>query len=493
MIKRCLLALLAGALYIFAFAPFHYDWLAFLAPALLLYCWKDASPKRAFFYGFLFGLTEFGIGTSWVYVSIHNFGNANTLLAGFITALFTIVLSLYPALQGFFLRKLFAKKPFFIESVIAFPILWVLLEWLRGLLFTGFPWLMLGYTQTSTLLSAYTPIIGIYGITWLTALMSGVILWVLLREKKIATLSALFIPIIIFAIAFALSHHAWTKPTQATPLSVALIQGNAPQTMKWDPDYISQNIQNYLDATQKHIDSSLIVWPEAAIPLLPEQASELLQNLNQFATTNHSAIIFGIPSTSKDGGEYYNSMTVVGKGAGRYNKRHLVPFGEYTPLGFIFNPVMNYFNIPFSDIASGAKNQTPLNAQGIRIAPFICYEIVYPTLALETIRDTQLIIVINDDSWFGHSFASSQQIQMAQVRAKESGRYVLYASNTGITAVINPDGTVQSTAPERVFATLNGEIYPMQGNTPLMHWHYYPLFGILLILLTLGLIIKSRH
>ncbi len=487
-----LTSLLAGGLYVLAFAPFQQAWLAFITPALLLYCWRNASTKQAFYYGLLFGLGQFGVGTSWVYVSIHYFGHANVPLAALITALFTLVLALYPGLQGLCLRLFFAKKSLFIQYIIVFPITWLIFEWLRATLLTGFPWLMLGYTQTSTFLNAFAPLIGIYGMTWLVALLNGtLVLWCSKTTKTIKVAAGLLVGIII-TLAWLFYQHTWTQAIN-TPVSVALIQGNAPQAMKWDADYIQQNIQRYVKSSAQHLDYDVIIWPEAAIPIIAPAAQPLLDQLDQMGKNHHSTIIVGIPDSNSERTRYYNTLKILGQGRGSYQKRHLVPFGEYIPLRVITNPIMQYFNIPLSNLSPGKTHQAELTAQGIPIAPFICYEIAYPTMALKTVKNTRLIIVINDDSWFGHSLASSQQIQMAQMRALETGRYLLYASNTGITAIISPQGTTVSSAPEHVFAVLTGKVYAMQGNTPLMRYGYYPLLLLLGLLLLIALLRSSKR
>ncbi len=487
-----LLSLLSGGLYVIAFSPLQQYWLAFVVPALLLYCWKDASVKQAFYRGFLFGLGEFGIGTSWVYVSIHQFGNANVLLAGFITLLFTIMLALYPALQGALWRRFFRKKSQASQFLITFPISWVFFEWLRGWLFTGFPWLMLGYTQTTSIFNAYAALIGVYGITWLIALINGGIILLCCGKRRSPKLFTSMILFTITIVALIFHDHPWTK-TEGKPLSVALIQGNIPQQMKWDNRYINDALKRYYHSTLEAIDHDLIVWPEAAIPVLPEQAQGLIDELNQIGKQHHSAIIFGIPTSGFEQTQYYNSMMIVGNGSGTYRKRHLVPFGEYTPLDNIFNPIMQYFSIPLSGLMSGASEQTALSAQDIRLAPFICYEIVYPKLAIQTARQSQLMIVINDDSWFGDSLAASQQLQMAQLRAIETGRYLLYASNTGITTIISPFGKLVAVAPEQVFTVLSGEVYAMSGNTPLMRYAYYPFWSVMALLFIMALFQKSQR
>lgn len=466
-----------------AFAPINAYGLAFITPALLLWCWKNATPRQAFSYGLLFGLGVFGVGTSWVYVSIHHFGNAPVSLAGLITLLFIFILALYPACQGYTWRKIFRNKTPAVQYLIAFPLTWVFFEWLREVLFTGFPWLFLGYSQTYSLLHAYAPIIGVYGLSFLVALINGAIIL-----KKIGPWVG--IGAVVLA-AWPLSHHAWTRPI-GMPLSVALVQGNIPQQAKWDPFQIRRGIDRYRQVAADY-STDLMVWPEAAIPLTAQDIPGLIRQLDTHAKQRQSTLFFGIPTCNTEKTHYYNSIMAVGVGVGQYDKRHLVPFGEYIPLAYFFNRFMAYFDIPMSHLSPGSSHQALLTMPGINtpvisIAPFICYEMAYPVLALHRSEGSHLLVVINDDSWFGESWAAEQQIQMAALRAVETGRYVLYASNTGITGIISPSGRLVQSVPQRIFTVLTGYAQPMEGKTPLMKYGYYPWVACCLILFAISLL-----
>lgn len=481
-----IMAFIAGGLFILAFAPLHWYLFGFIAPALLLYSWKNATPKQAFWRGFIFGLGEFTIGTSWIYISIHKFGNATVFLAGLITALFIIFMSTYPALQGYVFSKCFRHKTLLQRCLFGFPSTWVIFEYLRAYLFTGFPWLLLGYSQTTTILSGYAPLISVFGISLIVSILSGAMIALIYSKKISHKIFSGTLILIFVAVSIPLYSHTWTVPNKKS-LSVALVQGNIPQSLKWDAAETQKTIKKYINATRPYWNSALIIWPEGAVPIVSNQATYLIQQLDQIAKLHNAALIFGIPGTNANQSKFYNSVMTVGNGHGTYFKRHPVPFGEYTPLKPIFQKTMNYFDIPMSDLSKGPKQQALLYVDGIAIAPFICYEITYPKEVITYAIGSQLLITVNDDSWFGDSLAQPQQIQMAKMRAIETGRPILYVSNTGITAIIGADGKILQKIPENRLAVLSGNVHPRTGNTPLMIYRFYPLYILVLLFFAAGL------
>ncbi len=484
-----ILSLIAGALLVLSFAPIHWYLVAFIAPGLFLYCIKDARPAQAFWRGLLFGIGLFGTGTSWLYVSIHKFGNANTFLAGLITVLFILLMALYPATQGYVFSKLFRKKSNWVKCLLIFPATYVIWEWLRSYLMTGFPWLFLGYSQTGNILSGYAPILSVYGVSVVVAFISGALCLIATHSSYKSKITASIIAVVLVVAATPLHYTHWTKQLKK-PITVALVQGNIPQSLKWDPQRVVKNIQKYTTTTSQYWNYNLIVWPEAAVPILANQAQGLISKLNALGKQHHSTLIFGVPIAKKNYTKFYNAIMAVGDGSGTYLKQHLVPYGEYTPLPFILKPIMKYFEIPNSDLSRGPTHQAHLTGDGINIVPFICYEVVYPFLVIDRSKDAGLMITINDDSWFGHSLASPQQLQMAQMRSIETERYMLYVSNTGITAIINPRGDIIKEAPENKLYTLTGEVKAVIGNTPVMDYSFHPLLILLSLMTLLGILLK---
>jgi apolipoprotein N-acyltransferase len=486
MFLRLLLVFFMGAILPFAFAPLDIYVLAFIAPAILLYQWQQSTPWQAFVKGGVFGLGFYGVGVSWVYISIHTYGNASAGIAALITFAMIAFLSLGPATQGYVLIRLFGKKNPLVLCLAAFPSTWVIWEWLRSLPLNGFPWLYLGYSQLTTPLRGFAPIIGIYGVSLTVAVLCGAFVLISSRQWLKTKLWSLAIVLVILGSGWWLCQKSWTKPV-AAPLNITAVQANISQSLKWQAGEFDRIVQTYQTLTEPYWDKSrLIIWPEAAIPAFPQQVPHLLEQLQQTADKHHSTLLFGILLGDLASKHYFNGIMLLGADHGEYRKRHLVPFGEYTPLSSVFGFLIRYWEIPMSDFSPGPAKQPPLTVASVNIAPFICYEIAYPSHVLKYARGSELLINISDDSWFGRSMASAQQAEMAQWRALETGRFAILSGNTGITGIINPHGAFTAILSAHQPAVLNGTIIPMHGNTPLMYWNYFPLIGIVIILLLLS-------
>jgi apolipoprotein N-acyltransferase len=454
-------ALIFGALLTLSFAPFHLYILAFISPALLLLMWQSTEPKQAFWYGWFYGIGFFGTGVYWVYISVHVYGHAPLLLAFSITALLIMFLALFFAIQGYLWNK-YCKV-----NLLFFPISWVLFEWLRSWVLTGFPWLFLGYSQLSTPLSGIAPIFGVYGVSFavaLTAVAIAIMVKSIIKQQFFLLKHyLLLITFAIWLISIFLMHQHWTYPVGA-PIKVSLIQGNIPQEAKWAPSQSALILAKYKKLTGEHWDSRLIVWPEAAIPMFDWQAKDFIDHMSTEAKKHKTTIITGVPIGIDD--KYYNGIITLGKNKSVYLKRHLVPFGEYPFLGVITKILMTVLKIPMSEFTPGPRHQPVFIASDLIIAPMICYEIAYPNEVLDFFPQAELLLNISDDSWFGESIAADQQLEIAQMRSLETGRYQLVAGNTGITAIINPDGTIQNQLPPFKEMVLTGSIQAMKGLTP---------------------------
>lgn len=463
-----------------------------MSPAVLLYTWLRSSAKQAFWQGLLFGLGFFIVGTYWIFISINVYGNTPFFISVIITALFMLILSLYPATQGYLFVKLFAKKNIAVNCLLVFPAMWVLWEWLRGTLFSGFPWLYLGYSQLSTPLHGLAPLFGVYGISLVVSFVSGILNLLILKQHHRMKTIAVICFFSIFIVSWILADHQWTKPI-GKPLQVSLVQGNIAQKIKWQPGDFLSIVKTYTDLTEANWNSQLIVWPEAAIPAYAYEVKNYLKFISQQAQAHETYLLLGILFQNQTTQQYYNGMIMLGKGHGRYLKRHLVPFGEYLPLKTLFNWFINYFHIPMSSFSAGPVQQPAITLNHADIATFICYEIAFPDLVLNSMQNRELIVSVSDDSWFGKSIALPQQVEMAQMRSLEMGRYSLYCANTGITAIINPLGQFIAKAPQNVKYVLTDQVKMMQGKTPLMRWGYYPVAGFILLFLLFGFFLpKSR-
>jgi len=477
-----ILALLAGAMLTLAFAPFSLFPLAILSVALLLGLWLTVTPKEAFLRGFLYGLGLFGTGVYWVFISIHTYGETSVFLAGLITAALIAILAVFPALVGYILNRYFPYNDYS-KLFFAFPAIWLLFEWVRSWIFTGFPWLYLGSSQITSPLKGYAPIFSVYGVS-LAVLASASLLVSItlkLRDKnyKTAITQASFL-LAIWVIGGLLCFKSWTEP-QGKPIQVSLVQGNIEQNLKWSYDQIIPTLSHYQRLTDAHWGSKIIIWPEAAIPISLQQAQSFLETLANSAKEHQATVITGIPAKHGVDNTYYNAIVAVGSDYSYYLKRRLVPFGEYTPFPRLLKKVMSTFNIPMSDMVRGEAPPKPLSIQGLKIAAFICYEIAFPEQVNQKDADVSVLLTVSNDGWFGHSIAQAQHLEMAQMRALELGRPLLFVSNTGLTAIIKPDGKIQSSVPPFQSIVLTDVVQPMIGKTP---WQRRGMDGILLIIIS---------
>lgn len=479
------LAFLIGCSLPLAFAPFSFFPMAIIALALLFMLWQNISPHLAFWRGLFFGIGMFGVGTSWIYISIHQFGNVPLLASLFITLLFTLFMALYLAILGGGMNYLFPKDNF-IKLFLGFPTAWVLVEWIRGWFLTGFPWLSIGYSQIDSPLSGFAPLIGLYGVSWLTAFTASLLV-VLYRNKK---LLYLFFLVILWSSGRMLLQVDWSQAVDKPPLKVALLQGNIPQDFKWLPDYQTPTLDRYFELSRNNYDVDLMVWPETAIPMFYHQVPELIDYLNEQHTTHHLDFLIGIPVLNEKK-EYFNAVMSISEKPDFYYKRHLVPFGEYIPLHAILGRLLQFLNVPMSEFSAGTSQQKNLYSAGQYLGISICYEDVVSELVRSSLPEATLLVNVSNDAWFGHSIAPHQHLEIARMRALESGRYLLRATNTGISAIINPKGKIVAQAPQFQIYTLKGEVQAYQGLTPYIH------FGdqwiILLIFLSGVLGIMMEH
>ena len=480
-----LLAAILGIALMFAFAPFEIFPLAVLAPAGLCALIYNASPRRSFWLGFAFGAGFFGSGVYWIFISISRYGDVPAFFTILITAVFIAILSLFPAITCSFTNRHFTANTH-TKIVYAFPALWVLSEWIRSWFFTGFPWLILGYSQTHSPLKGFAPIFSVYGISLALMVTSSLLVCGIkaLRRNAYSTVYLnIFIITVIWVTGGLLSYIPWTQAVDK-PVSVSLVQGNIPQSLKWDADSVELSLNSYRELTAPLWgQSDIIIWPEMAIPLPLSVAKDFVGDLSELATTHHSALIFGIPVQTAQEDGYYNALMAVGKDKGTYIKRQLVPFGEFVPMENIFARAFDFLDVPMSSLKSGPHHQPPLQVGNLTILPFICYEIAYPELARSIDPNINLLLTVTNDAWFGESTAQAQHLQMAAMRSIEMARPGLFVSNDGITAIINTKGHIDKAAPTHTAFVLKGEVQAYKGLTPWMRNGIDPLLIIIAVML----------
>ncbi len=488
----------AGALQTLTFAPFNLWWLGPVSVFLILLVTIPAAPGQLFRAGWFTGLGLFATGASWVYISISEYGNTSIPIAILLTVLFVMGLALFHALAFWFWGKL--AKESAVRRLILFPAVWILGDWLRGWLLTGFPWLYLGTAHTDGPLAGLAPLTGVHGVTfWVT--VTGVAAyaagWLFLRQRWAMAGLVLALTFVPWIAAPAMNRVDWTGISEQ-PITFAAMQGNIPQQVKWDPDFLRDQIVTYLTLTENHWDTDLILWPETAIPITQDQAGKIIEHIDGKLGEN-STLITGIPwygfSDRIEDFTYHNSIMAIGNGGGMYHKQKLVPFGEYVPLQGLLRGLIGFFDLPMSSFSPGPGRQGPLKVNGIDVMPFICYEVAYPDFVAFNSRAAGLLLTISNDGWFGDSIGPLQHLQIARMRALETGRYMLRGTNNGVTAIINEKGQITGRIPQFERATLTGEVFTATGSTPYMRtgsWPVLTLAAILIVFVRERVIPKAR-
>ncbi len=456
-------AFFTGLLIPCGFAPFHMPGLAILGIAVLFIQINQLTIKQSFSTGFLFGLGFFGLGISWVYTSIHNFGHLNILASASLTFLFIAYLALYPGIMMLLYKKLALNRSL-LSKCSLFSALWCLSEFLRSTFLSGFPWLLLGTGQIDTPLKYLLPIIGIFGVGFITC-FAGTILGAGMQDIRTKRYKWMIVFISIILTPSVLKNQQWSIVSPSS-ISTGIIQANLSMRDKWDEALFWQIMQRYQGYVKQLLGKTeLIVMPESAIPVPLNYVSDFLENLNQDAKQTDSAILLGIPEpTSTDDSAYYNSMTTLGLAKGSYQKQHLVPFGEFIP--HPFQHLSDWLNVPMANMKPGKHHQPLILIKNHPIASLICYEVAYPQLLRKQLPQAEWIVSISDDGWFGHSFAIYQQLQMAQVLSLQTGRFQVVANNDGLSSIINTEGDVVDSLPAFSSGVLSSSIQPATGKTP---------------------------
>ncbi len=489
---RLLLALLAGAILPLAFAPVGFWPLSLLSPAVLLLLLQGVTPRRAFGLGWLFGLGQFGVGVSWLYESFTLFGGAVAPLAAFITLLFAALMAIYLGLTAWLAQWVSgggsaAGRRFEWRTMAAFTASWVLFEWLRGWVFSGFPWLDLGIAQTASPLAGFLPVVGEYGTSLIVVFLAGMLAWFITRSSQTpqamrsAALLLIGTWVLFLGLGSGLGRVAWTH-SSAAPIKVGLAQANVPQMQKFDPAFLNKTLQTYVALTEQMGSVSLVIWPETAIPDVLSDLDWFKKILDERAKIHHQDFLVGA-FTQDAQGRYYNTLVGLPDTVGSHRKAHLVPFSEYMPLRPIIDLFAGVIDIPMSDLTPGAPDQPLPQVNGVQIGASICYEADFARDIRHSLPAAEFLVNVLNDSWFGDSFAPHQNLQMAQVRALEFGRPMARATNTGISAFIDVHGRIEQQLGVNQQGVLVGSIQPYQGSTPFYWLQSWPIVLLSLLLL----------
>ncbi|MBK6658227.1 MAG: apolipoprotein N-acyltransferase [Proteobacteria bacterium] len=488
--RDLVLALAAGLVVPFAFAPYDLWPVAMLAMTALNLLLAGRTPRQAFRLGWCFGFGMFGHGVWWIQVSVHQFGLPYYSFSVTMTALLVAFLSLYPALFAALLRRLPVGAEG-LRHVLLAPALWVCGEWLRGWIFTGFPWLSLGYSQLDAPLSALAPWGGEHLCSVAVVMAAGFITQCFggSLRARLACGAAL---LAMFAAAATLRGVPTSHETEAG-LSVALVQGAIPQQMKWELSQREHAFKLYSELSAPHWQSDVVIWPETAIPAFADEVPEMITSLAHTARAARTTLLVGMPTGEPwSGGRYYNSVVALGSEPGRYDKRHLVPFGEFFPFKAALENLSRLLSIPMSDFSEGDIRQATLHAAGHAVGVSICYEDVYAREVRRALPQAGFLVNVSNNAWFGDTIAPHQHLQIARMRALEAGRYLLRATNTGITAIIDERGRVTARAPQFQPTALTGSFAARGGATPYVRLGDWPLFAVL-VTIVLAVTLDGRR
>lgn len=458
----CLLA--AGALHALTLAPFHWWWLALPSLTALMLSLHSASPKQAFFRGWLYGAGMFLAGVSWIGVSITQHGQSSLIVAVVLTLAFCILMGLLIAGQAWIWRRFWRHSAY---PALSFAALWILQEALRGWMLTGFPWLLLGHAHTDGPLAGWAPIIGTAGISAIVACSAALLYRALVQRQSKTLLPAGLLMLSLFASGPALNRIEWSQPDGDIETRISMVQVNIPQALKWLPESFWPTLMLYQDLSEPLWEKSdLVIWPEAALPSLYQYMPEFTERMSKAASEHDTALITGVLYENETGTEVYNSAIALGAGNGIYFKQRLVPFGEYVPLERYLRGLIGFFDLPTSHISPGPAQTELIQAHQLSLATYICYEIVYGDRVAKASRRANALLTISNDAWFGRSIGPHQHFQIARMRALEPARPLIRATGTGISALVDHKGQSIQQLPQHRRSVLNGRIQGRRGDTP---------------------------
>ncbi|MEM8815400.1 MAG: apolipoprotein N-acyltransferase [Pseudomonadota bacterium] len=482
LLSRAIAAFL-GVLFTAGFAPLGLSLLVTVALVPLLYVFNTAAPRDAAAHGFWFGVGAFLSGTYWIYISVVGFGGAPWYTAVLLLFVLVTIMAIYLAIAGWLIARLSYGEPWLLLAVA--PAAWVLIEWLRGWLFTGFPWLAVGYAQSDSWFAGWAPVLGVYGVSFMVLLSATALLVALLSKGKQRGIAVAAV-VLPFLLGGVLTRVEWTE-TAGPPLKATLIQYGISQDQKWLPEMLEPTLGFYRRETLQARDSDIVLWPEVAIPSANDLMQPYISALEGDARAAGQSIVFGILEREQDRGEVrtYNAMFLVdGDKRQSYRKRHLVPYGEYFPVPQFIRDRFDMEYIPRTDLVPGAPEQELLlHGEDTPLAVAICYEDAYGAEQLYALPEARLLINVSNDAWFGDSIAPMQHLQIARMRSIEAGRESLRATSTGISAFIGHRGELLETGAQFEPVVLTRSVQPRSGATPYVQVGNSLIVGICLLLL----------
>ncbi|MDT9587426.1 MAG: apolipoprotein N-acyltransferase [Candidatus Arsenophonus melophagi] len=496
---RALFSLFFGLSGTLAFSPFDF-WIAALCSLFgLQLLIVNCSSKQASCIAFCWGMGLFCSGINWIYMSLADFSGLPKWINIFLVILLAAYLSLYSALFAYLLNRFFPVLNI-ARFIFAAPAIWQITEYLRSWVLTGFPWLQFGYSQINGPLKGIAPIFGVEMITLILLIISNCLVFACIKRHIIS----LIVAIILLLLPLFVKNYCWVTPIEEKNLQIVLVQGNIPQNLKWKPDFIEETINTYISLSIPYFGiANIIIWPESAIPSIELDNNIWLTSLDKLLRLHNTCLITGIlhAQPSKKGiSNFFNSIIVLGEHkpyryptTNRYQKHHLVPFGEFVPLDNIFRGIAPLFNLPMSDFSRGDYHQQQLIAGNVHLTAVICYEIILGSQVRDNFKsNTDFLLTVSNDAWFGNSIGPWQHLQMARMRALELGRPLLRASNNGVTAVITANGEIQKKIPQFTRAVLKTKVMPTSGLTLYARLSNRPMWALVILFIISALLLGNR-
>ncbi len=490
-----LLCLVAGMMFSLSLAPYKLWTIAVLSPMVLYACLVGQdSAKRAFWLGQTYGFGLWAVGAFWLYTSIHEYGNIPVWLALVMIAVMAFVMGLFHAVMAYLFVRFMGRQP------LSFASLWVVQEWMKTWVLTGFPWLFVGYAFTDVAwMNSLAPIFGVFAISFVAVLFGASVIEVFRQKLGFLFMSGL---LVLCSVLIWLVSPTWTIPT-GEKLTLSLVQGNIPQDLKWLTEYRHETLNIYARLSQREWNQDVVVWPEAVIPMFQDEAWDFIHEVHTHARAQGATWVMGIPykdienfdPTQREYPPLYNSVLVLGEeSGGLYKKQNLVPFGEYIPFEGLLNILPDLAGMQNAvSFSRGGGNQKPLQVKHQLMGSAICYEVAYPDTTRHNAKETQFLLTVSNDAWFGTSAGPLQHLQMVQMRSLETGRWFARATNTGITAFIDDKGRIVSQATPFTPTVLRGEVPMMTGVTPFMRFGSYPVLLLSFLLIVMSVMIKRQN
>lgn len=476
-----------------AFAPFEYRLITFIAPAIFFHLLYSAtSLKQHLGISYLFGVGLFATGASWIFYSMYFFSQAHIALAVGLTSLFVLLMALFflpLALLAYYLRQ----PHRLVTLAIIFPALWVLAEWLRGWLLTGFPWLYLAHTHIDDFLVNLAPIGGGLLVSWMSATLSGLLIAFLLGSKRQRLITASATGVLLI-VSYSSQYIQWTSPIDQ-PIKVTLLQGNVPQQEKWLPENLYPTIEKYQAMTKQHLDSDIIIWPETALPsYFHLHVEDLIDPLNELSTTTNTDILLGGFYYNEEGqaGAENSILAITEQGREIYSKQHLVPFSEYIPFLEHLRWLEKWIKLPYDSVKRG-EGSTLLDVSGYRAQMSVCYEDAYGSKTIQGLPEAHFLINVSNDGWFTGSIEPFQHMEIARLRAVETGRYLLRSTNIGVSGIVDHKGKITATAPAYTTTSITGLAQPREGATLYARLGNYLTITLIVLLLFFTALFQRKN